>query len=229
MLKQICCQTDKVTFVRRLVYVVPQIPEDTPDRWNIIRDFSCHGVLGAESLTTGIVKTIASNMEYFERDAYHSDDQLKQELASFSNVRGIQLAVILISQKQKCMQCGNALSVRSDRPSQVTLYSERHGTLKATHFRKLCKSIKCSFVQHYGYHSSGSENHIRYDEDWQNHQWFLSTRETGFEISFLAKFDAELLIGQISYHQKAEIYNYLHEFCTSKNSSQDTTKDGTPR
>jgi hypothetical protein len=48
---------------------------------------------------------------------------------------------------------------------------------------------------------------VLYDDDWQDHTYFISTQETGFELSMLKKFDVELLIGQMSYKQKATIYN----------------------
>ena len=38
----------------------------------------------------------------------------------------------------------------------------------------------------------------------------MSTRETAVEMSFLRQLDAEILIGQLSYKQRAEIYNYKH-------------------
>ncbi len=46
-----------------------------------------------------------------------------------------------------------------------------------------------------------------YDVNWKTHSYFLSSQETGFQLSMLDKFDVELLIGQVSYKQKAEIYN----------------------
>ena len=46
--------------------------------------------------------------------------------------------------------------------------------------------------------------------------YFLSTQETGFELSMLKKFDAELLIGQLSYKQKADIYNLTKGFDHTK-------------
>lgn len=43
-------------------------------------------------------------------------------------------------------------------------------------------------------------------------QYFVSSSETAFEVKMLIKFDAELLLGQISYKQKADIYNYSHSY-----------------
>ena len=54
--------------------------------------------------------------------------------------------------------------------------------------------------------------HITYDTDWKSLQYFVSTRETGFEVALLKLFDVEILIGQLSYKQKADIYNYHHGY-----------------
>ena len=53
---------------------------------------------------------------------------------------------------------------------------------------------------------------IYYDEDWESLPFFMSTRETAIQMSLLQQLDAEILIGQLSYKQRAEIYNYKHGF-----------------
>ena len=40
-----------------------------------------------------------------------------------------------------------------------------------------------------------------------DHEYFVSTSETAIEMNMLKKFDCELLLGQISYNQKAEVCN----------------------
>ena len=57
----------------------------------------------------------------------------------------------------------------------------------------------CNFTQFYGYSREGDVHQVLYDTDWKQHKYFLSTQETGFEVSFLQKFEVELLIGQVSY------------------------------
>ena len=42
--------------------------------------------------------------------------------------------------------------------------------------------------------------------------YFLSTRETAVEMSLLQQLDAETLIGQLSYKQRAELYNYKYGY-----------------
>ena len=43
-------------------------------------------------------------------------------------------------------------------------------------------------------------------------QYLASSSETAFKVKMLVKFDAELLLGQISYKQKADICNYSHNY-----------------
>ena len=38
---------------------------------------------------------------------------------------------------------------------------------------------------------------VQYDDDWNEMDYLVVTRETAFEINLLEKFDIELLIGQV--------------------------------
>ena len=40
----------------------------------------------------------------------------------------------------------------------------------------------------------------------------MSSGETAFDMELLNRFDFNILIGQISYRQAAEIYNYYHGY-----------------
>ena len=46
--------------------------------------------------------------------------------------------------------------------------------------------------------------------------YFLSSQETGFEMAMLKQFDVELLVGQVSYKQKAYIYNLSKGYDTTQ-------------
>ena len=83
---------------------------------------------------------------------------------------------------------------------------------------KLCRG--CNITQFYGYSKEGDKQGIMYDSDWKRRKYFLSSQETGFELSMLEKFDAELLIGIVSYKQKAEIYNVCNHYDTAKETKQ---------
>ena len=49
-----------------------------------------------------------------------------------------------------------------------------------------------------------------FDHDWHTLPYSLSTWETAFEMSLLQQLEAEVLIGQLSPKQRAEIYNIKH-------------------
>ena len=76
--------------------------------------------------------------------------------------------------------------------------------------------FRCKVTQFYGYTREGDQQGVLYDDDWQDHTYFISTQETGFELSMLKKFDVELLIGQMSYKQKATIYNITNGYDDTK-------------
>ena len=54
--------------------------------------------------------------------------------------------------------------------------------------------------------------------------YFLSSQETGYELEMLRRFDVELLIGQVSYQQKADIYNISNGYDTTKKYCSTTKK-----
>lgn len=96
----------------------------------------------------------------------------------------------------------------------ITIYTEEYGTVVGTHYHKYCQKFRkgCNFRQYYGYSSEGNQSLIFYDTQWAEQKYFVSSSETAFEVDMLRKFDSEILIGQISYNQKAEIYNYFNVY-----------------
>ena len=91
------------------------------------------------------------------------------------------------------------------------MYTSELGTLSATHFRKYCQNSRkgCQYVQYYGFHTVQGGVQA-YDSDWSDLPYFVSTHKTAFETKILVTFNGELLIGQISYKQRSDIYNYIH-------------------
>ena len=89
----------------------------------------------------------------------------------------------------------------------VTIYDHHYGSIPAIHYTRYCRKRGCSYQQHYGYHTNGDNNEVMYDSDCLELPYFMCSRETAFSIQILRRFDAECLIGQISYKQSAEIYN----------------------
>jgi hypothetical protein len=192
--------------VRRLVFAANKLPRETPKLWDIVSSFA-----EKDSQPGCDVTPEKANMEYMEADALHPDVQLLSELQSFVGPLGVSLGIILISPTQICKLCGSSLLVKADRPSRVIVCTDTMSTINSTHYRKICKKYRsgCPYIQHYGHHSMGGNI---FDDDWQSLPYFLSTRETAVEMSLLQQLDAEILIGQLSYKQRAEIYNYKHGY-----------------
>jgi len=148
------------------------------------------------------------NMRTIHPAVFASDQELTKELVHMKMPSyEEELGVILISNESECPQCGNSFRLRPDRPNQVTVYSE---TTTGKHFHKICKNPKCKVVQYFGYTTNGSKSGVLYDRDWNDLPYFVSSQETVFETAMLRKMDSELLIGQLSYNQKADIYNHYH-------------------
>lgn len=156
---------------------------------------------------------LAENITFIDEDSLSSDGTLLKELVFMPFFSREHLGLVLMSNKKHCESCSGKLILRPDRPSNTTLYTESLGTLPAVHYRKYCANSKrgCNIVQHYGYHTKGPSK-LNYDADWEKLQYFISSQETAFEVSMLQKFDFELLIGQLSYKQRAEIYNATHGY-----------------
>ena len=122
------------------------------------------------------------------------------------------VGVVLISATVKCFLCQRPLSLRADRPSRIVIYDDRLGTLPGTHYHKYCRTPRCTVHQYYRYHTKGNKGELHYDSDWSALPYFVSTQKTAFSMTLLQKYDAELLIGQVSYKQRADIYNFVHGY-----------------
>ncbi len=169
------------------------------------------------------------NLQVLSVEAFCHDEDLTRELIAMEYGPSKQpLGVPLIPSQTKCLSCGGKLLLRSDRSSSLSLYTETLGTLPATHYHKYCHNYRkgCNVVQFYGYHKEGDR---LYYDNWMSLPYFLSSQETGFELKMLRQFDVELLIGQISYQQKADIYNVSKEHDTTKKYSAATKKVNPPR
>jgi len=211
MLKSCLDFTCQVSVVKRLILASALLPPETPKLWEIVTSFATRST--QTNLTPDKARVFIENLRYIEPESFSLDRDLIQELHSLVGESNKVLGVILLSPNQICITCGSSLLVKADRPSQVTVYSDSEGTIFGTHYRKFCKRFRsgCKFVQHYGYYSVG-ESSIHYNEDWEQHKYFLSTRETAFEMALLKQLDIEILIGQLSYKQRSDIYNIKHGY-----------------
>ena len=113
----------------------------------------------------------------------------------------------------------------------MTVYTDDMGTVNATRFRKYCQNSRkqCHFTQYYGYHKNGDSGNIIFDQDWDQHQYLISTFKMAFSLSFLERFEAELLLGQVSFNQKSAIYNFYnkYEHVTKKTSADKNAASAT--
>lgn len=207
--------------LRRMLFATSFLPPDLPLCWEIIARFANQE--GA-SETAESVRVAMDNMRVLNNEAFVSDDILASQLINMQyDITKQSLGIPLVPNQTKCPKCGGGLALRSDRPSRLTLYTETFGTVAATHFHKYCRNSHkgCRFVQYYGYHKQEGENH-GYDQEWESLPYFISTQETGFELKMLKKFDTELLIGQLSYNQKADIYNVANDYDNTKKTCSTT-------
>jgi len=134
-------------------------------------------------------------------------------------------------QISNCCNVGGKLLIRNDRPSHIMVYTESYGTVVGTHYHKFCQHFRkgCGFRQCYGYSSEGSQSITFHDPDWEKHDYLVSSSEPAFELCMLRKFDAELLLGQMSYSQKAEIYNYCNGYPVQPKKCSTLEREELPR
>ena len=202
--------------LRRLIFAVVFLPRDAPHYWTLITQFITLKSEVAKVLSPEVVRVAVENLEVLNSAAFVTDQRLLKEIQAFSppTLGSFPLGIILISSHSQCRLCGGKLNVKDDRPSRVTVYTESFGTVTGTHYHKICQNFRkgCTFRQFYGYSSEGSQSFTFYDSDWESNNFFISSSETAFELQVLKKFDAELLLGQISYSQKSEIYNYSNGY-----------------
>ena len=204
------------TVLRRIIFAVAYLPKDYPHYWSVISEFASRACKSTSSLQPDVVRIAVQNLQFLNAKVFAGDKELAQEIHGVFSSPTAQhpIGIVLISSNDKCRLCGHSLQVRNDRASHITIYTEEYGTVVGTHYHKYCQKFRkgCNFRQYYGYSSEGNQSLIFYDTQWAEQKYFVSSSETAFELDMLRKFDSELLIGQISYNQKAEIYNYFNGY-----------------
>ena len=212
MLEEASSVCSDISVLRRLSFAATSLPKDTPRYWELVTEFGFQFSTDVPSCKN--VQVLVENMQYMDRGALDTDNCLLKELIHHRGFDGHQLGIVLVSANDTCNMCAGKLRVRADRPSFPTIYSDELGTVSATHFRKHCSNHGkgCSFTQHYGFHMTGNESDIMYDTNCLSLPFFLSSHATGFQTQMLHSFTAEILLGQISYRQRSEIYNYTHGY-----------------
>lgn len=200
-----------VSVLRRLEFAGSFLPRGMPAYPETLAAFSVTKNESRNSLTPEQALLMVDNLKVVDKEVFKSDEELTKEIVLMKKPGSdAYLGVVLLSSKDRCQSCGAKLHIRGDRGSKVTVYDDRFGTLPGTHYVKYCRKGSCSFQQHYGYFTRGNSKEVKYDEDWSSAPYFMSTRETAISMDLLHRLDTEILVGQISYKQRADIYNDVH-------------------
>lgn len=209
MLSSLLQKVSDVSVIKRLSFAASFYPPSMPHYWETVADFGTSK--SRHTLTAEEAQIFVENLEVIDSEAFLSDKGLCKEIISMSRPGSdVPLGIVLVSSKENCEICGSKLYLRADRASIVTIYDDHRGTTPATHFTKYCRKKGCSSQQHYGFSTRGESKEVTYDSDWLSLPFFMSSRETAFAIDILQRLDSEILIGQISYKQRADIYNAIH-------------------
>ncbi len=223
MLSMLSKSIKDASVLRRLEFAAGFYPRSMPHYWETVASFSLKTKEERNTLTSEQARQFVENIEVIDDGAFKSDIQLTKEIASMEKLGAdVPLGVVLISGKNSCRKCGSQLYIRADRTSTVTVYDDILGTLPGTHYVKYCRKRGCSsFQQHYGHYTQGSTGEMAFDEDWSTLPYFMSTRETAVSMEMLRRLDKEILIGQVSYKQRADIYNYVHGYCGTQDNENE--------
>ena len=207
----------EVSFLRRLLFAVVFLSPELPLFWGIVVEFVTAGKVSKLSVTPEQVKAIVENIDAINSAAFDTDQSLQREMIFLTIPGKKPLGHILISNLTICEKCGSPLQVRKDRHSSVTIYDARLGTIPGAHFHKIRQNLNCSVLQYYGYYTA--EGNVVFNSGWESLQYFSSSRHTFFSLEILQQADAHVLIGHLSFKQKADIYNYSHK-CVSSASAR---------
>ena len=200
-----------VSVIRRLGFAASFLPKTMPAYWESVTNFAVLHRPSRCDLTPEQVRVVVENMSLIDKEALTTDSELTQEILDIPLLSGAgSHGIVLVSDKESCTLCKTKLNIRADRSSHVTLYDDKLGTVQAVHFTKYCRKRGCSYQQHYGFSTRGDSNQVTYDQDWHSLTYFMSSSETAFSLDFLCRLDSEILLGQISYYQRADIYNDIH-------------------
>jgi len=201
-----------LSILRRVIFAAVHLPKELPEYWETFSAFLFQGK--DKEIELDQLRIAVENLKLLNENAFSTDKELMREIHDLRAMpeASAPLGVVLISSHTTCKLCGGKLLIRHDRASSIIIYTESFGTVVGTHYHKFCQHFRkgCTMKQHYGYSSRNIEDQTvtSYDMDWEDHKYIVSTNDTAFEIQLLKRFDVELLLGQISYSQKSEIYNY---------------------
>ena len=215
MLAVVAKHLKDVSVLRRLLFAASYLPREVPNFWGIAVEFATEGNVQRNTIDVGTAAAIVENIQLFDEKQFDTDRALIQQLSvwkpSVSGSFNKPLGIVLISPKTQCVLCGEALTLRKDRPASVVVYDDFSGSVPGTHYHKTCVSKVCTLTQYYGYYTSGkARSQVFYNTDWKTLPYFMSSSLTAFSLAMLERVDSEVLIGQLSYKQIADIFNHIH-------------------
>lgn len=220
MLSQASKLMKDASVLRRLEFAAGFYSPDMPNYSDYILAFAVKGKEDRNCLDPEQALQLVENIQYLDSEVFVPEVELVKEIVSVKRSGSdMPLGIILLSSNNECKNCRSKLYIRGSRVANVTIYDDRLGTVPATHYTRYCRKKGCSFQQHYGYYTQGDCGEVRYDRDWWTLPYFMSSRETALSMDMLCRLDKEILIGQISYKQRAELYNDIHGY--SRKSTDD--------
>ena len=183
MLASVAKHFSDVSVLRRVLFALVHLPDDLPNRLNIAIEFATDGK-SEKPITTEQLRVFAENVNELDSEAFATDKALTKAILQYPKKKP--LGVVLISENQTCMQCGGKLLTRRDRPAPVVIYHDTMGSIPGSHYHKYCSNKKCSFTQYFGFHTGvNSQHEVYFDENWETLPYFVSTRETAFDMKLL--------------------------------------------
>lgn len=202
-----------VSVLRRLLFAAVHLPPELPNFWSLVVEFA---TIQRNPIDPKVAESLIRNIESFDKAALSDDNSLRTELISWGSGHndlpgGKLLGVVLITKETSCILCGSKLSIRNERPAYISVYDRNIGPVPGMHYHKECTNKQCPVTQYYGYYSTGgARSRVFYNKDWMDYPYFVSLTLTAFSMSTLREVDVQLLIGQLSYQQIAEIFNQVH-------------------
>lgn len=209
MLGRLLQGVNDLSVIWRALYFVKNIPRTLPEFANRLYQFATNGNQeGLEKdMTSEQLTAMTGNLLSFY--GVKNEETLWTELHGSSLKEGkYGLGVVLISEKESCRLCGKVLAAKFAKAVNVVVYHEGRGTFMGCRVPKVCCNKSCKLIQHYGYYTF--QDNKFYDDDWEKQEYFLSTGKTAFHMNLLLKFEVEILIGKLSFKEKADIYNEVH-------------------
>lgn len=212
MLRVVSKHLKEVSTLRRLLFAVANLPDDLPNVWKVAFEFAIKDTTREDDITAERSQLLMENLQEFDAAAFATDRKLLQDLMEFQIPKYKPIGVVLISKNDKCLVCKSTLLLRKDRSASVVIYDNIMGSIPGTHYHKYCSNSSCGFTQYYGYYTTKGSSKVLYNCDWQSLSYFVSSRESCFSMELMKHFNAEILIGQLSFKQCADLYNYVHNY-----------------